>query len=163
MVWPAPSGPHLRGPRQLSCTPTARGGLHLAAVPRLGAPVACQPAGLGRTLSRGLGLAEAWAAEGQQPALSHTQLSLMNQWKDEFKAHSRVKCPNSGCWLEFPSIYGLKYHFQRCQGVRGCGLGRGPEPALPQLPGRGRGGPAHACPLYAGCYLRKADLSLSLL
>nr|XP_051685029.1 zinc finger protein 512B isoform X1 [Oryctolagus cuniculus] len=46
----------------------------------------------------------------------HTQLSLMNQWKDEFKAHSRVKCPNSGCWLEFPSIYGLKYHYQRCQG-----------------------------------------------
>lgn len=47
----------------------------------------------------------------------------MNQWKDEFKAHSRVKCPNSGCWLEFPSIYGLKYHYQRCQGVRrpeGC-------------------------------------------
>ncbi|XP_009323239.1 PREDICTED: zinc finger protein 512B [Pygoscelis adeliae] len=43
-------------------------------------------------------------------------LPLMNQWKDEFKAHSRVKCPNSGCWLEFPSIYGLKYHYQRCQG-----------------------------------------------
>lgn len=42
----------------------------------------------------------------------------MNQWKDEFKAHSRVKCPNSGCWLEFPSIYGLKYHYQRCQGVK---------------------------------------------
>lgn len=52
-----------------------------------------------------------------------SQLPLMNQWKDEFKAHSRVKCPNSGCWLEFPSIYGLKYHYQRCQGVRalaGC-------------------------------------------
>lgn len=47
-----------------------------------------------------------------------SQLPLMNQWKDEFKAHSRVKCPNSGCWLEFPSIYGLKYHYQRCQGVR---------------------------------------------
>ncbi|PKU33020.1 hypothetical protein llap_16676 [Limosa lapponica baueri] len=42
----------------------------------------------------------------------------MNQWKDEFKAHSRVKCPNSGCWLEFPSIYGLKYHYQRCQGAK---------------------------------------------
>lgn len=55
--------------------------------------------------------------------LSCSQLPLMNQWKDEFKAHSRVKCPNSGCWLEFPSIYGLKYHYQRCQGVRrleGC-------------------------------------------
>lgn len=54
---------------------------------------------------------------------SPSQLPLMNQWKDEFKAHSRVKCPNSGCWLEFPSIYGLKYHYQRCQGVRrpeGC-------------------------------------------
>lgn len=50
--------------------------------------------------------------------LSCSQLPLMNQWKDEFKAHSRVKCPNSGCWLEFPSIYGLKYHYQRCQGVR---------------------------------------------
>ncbi|XP_037357384.1 zinc finger protein 512B isoform X2 [Talpa occidentalis] len=49
-------------------------------------------------------------------ALRDIPLSLMNQWKDEFKAHSRVKCPNSGCWLEFPSIYGLKYHYQRCQG-----------------------------------------------
>lgn len=51
--------------------------------------------------------------------VSCSQLPLMNQWKDEFKAHSRVKCPNAGCWLEFPSIYGLKYHYQRCQGVRG--------------------------------------------
>ncbi|XP_042321624.1 zinc finger protein 512B isoform X2 [Sceloporus undulatus] len=50
--------------------------------------------------------------------LKDIPLPLMNQWKDEFKAHSRVKCPNSGCWLEFPSIYGLKYHYQRCQGVR---------------------------------------------
>ncbi|KAH0619268.1 hypothetical protein JD844_019174 [Phrynosoma platyrhinos] len=49
-------------------------------------------------------------------ALKDIPLPLMNQWKDEFKAHSRVKCPNSGCWLEFPSIYGLKYHYQRCQG-----------------------------------------------
>ncbi|KAG8513264.1 LOW QUALITY PROTEIN: Zinc finger protein 512B, partial [Galemys pyrenaicus] len=54
-------------------------------------------------------------SHGQQRPLP-AQLSLMNQWKDEFKAHSRVKCPNSGCWLEFPSIYGLKYHYQRCQG-----------------------------------------------
>ncbi|XP_038606209.1 zinc finger protein 512B isoform X2 [Tachyglossus aculeatus] len=53
-------------------------------------------------------------AENQE--LRDIPLSLMNQWKDEFKAHSRVKCPNSGCWLEFPSIYGLKYHYQRCQG-----------------------------------------------
>ncbi|XP_044311496.1 zinc finger protein 512B [Varanus komodoensis] len=51
-------------------------------------------------------------------ALKDIPPPLMNQWKDEFKAHSRVKCPNSGCWLEFPSIYGLKYHYQRCQGVR---------------------------------------------
>ncbi|KAJ6651788.1 hypothetical protein lerEdw1_016480 [Lerista edwardsae] len=58
--------------------------------------------------------------KGRPKADSHTlkdiPLPLMNQWKDEFKAHSRVKCPNSGCWLEFPSIYGLKYHYQRCQG-----------------------------------------------
>ncbi|XP_015682133.1 zinc finger protein 512B [Protobothrops mucrosquamatus] len=52
----------------------------------------------------------------ENQALRNIPLPLMNQWKDEFKAHSRVKCPNSGCWLEFPSIYGLKYHFQRCQG-----------------------------------------------
>ncbi|XP_007438510.3 zinc finger protein 512B isoform X1 [Python bivittatus] len=52
----------------------------------------------------------------ENQALKDIPLPLMNQWKDEFKAHSRVKCPNSGCWLEFPSIYGLKYHFQRCQG-----------------------------------------------
>ncbi|KAM6977101.1 zinc finger protein 512B [Aplochiton taeniatus] len=42
---------------------------------------------------------------------------MMVQWKEEFKRRSRVKCPYSGCWLEFPSIYGLKYHYQRCQGA----------------------------------------------
>uniref|UniRef100_A0AAR2IZN7 C2H2-type domain-containing protein n=1 Tax=Pygocentrus nattereri TaxID=42514 RepID=A0AAR2IZN7_PYGNA len=42
---------------------------------------------------------------------------MMVQWKEEFKSRSRVKCPSSGCWLEFPSIYGLKYHYQRCQGA----------------------------------------------
>ncbi|XP_019403828.1 PREDICTED: zinc finger protein 512B isoform X2 [Crocodylus porosus] len=54
--------------------------------------------------------------KAENQALKDIPLTLMNQWKDEFKAHSRVKCPNSGCWLEFPSIYGLKYHYQRCQG-----------------------------------------------
>ncbi|XP_041702734.2 zinc finger protein 512B isoform X1 [Coregonus clupeaformis] len=43
--------------------------------------------------------------------------NMMVQWKEEFKKSPRVKCPCSGCWLEFPSIYGLKYHYQRCQGV----------------------------------------------
>ncbi|XP_064849521.1 zinc finger protein 512B-like [Oncorhynchus masou masou] len=43
--------------------------------------------------------------------------NTMVQWKEEFKKRSRVTCPGSGCWLEFPSIYGLKYHYQRCQGV----------------------------------------------
>ncbi|XP_030589497.1 zinc finger protein 512B isoform X2 [Archocentrus centrarchus] len=42
---------------------------------------------------------------------------MIVQWKDEFKRRSRVKCPRSGCWLEFPSIYGVKYHYQRCQGA----------------------------------------------
>ncbi|XP_019723977.1 zinc finger protein 512B isoform X3 [Hippocampus comes] len=42
---------------------------------------------------------------------------LIVQWKEEFKRRSRVKCPCSGCWLEFPSIYGVKYHYQRCQGT----------------------------------------------
>ncbi|KAM3871880.1 zinc finger protein 512B [Diretmus argenteus] len=42
---------------------------------------------------------------------------LIVQWKEEFKRRSRVKCPCSGCWLEFPSIYGVKYHYQRCQGA----------------------------------------------
>nr|XP_057907336.1 zinc finger protein 512B isoform X2 [Doryrhamphus excisus] len=42
---------------------------------------------------------------------------MMVQWKEEFKRRSRVKCPCSGCWLEFPSIYGVKYHYQRCQGT----------------------------------------------
>lgn len=42
---------------------------------------------------------------------------MIVQWKEEFKSRSRVKCPSSGCWLEFPSIYGLKYHYQRCQGA----------------------------------------------
>ncbi|XP_044842636.1 zinc finger protein 512B isoform X2 [Mauremys mutica] len=54
--------------------------------------------------------------KAENQVLKDIPLPLMNQWKDEFKAHSRVKCPNSGCWLEFPSIYGLKYHYQRCQG-----------------------------------------------
>ncbi|KAM9855879.1 zinc finger protein 512B [Aulostomus maculatus] len=42
---------------------------------------------------------------------------MILQWKEEFKRRSRVKCPCSGCWLEFPSIYGVKYHYQRCQGA----------------------------------------------
>ncbi|MGH0136144.1 UNVERIFIED_CONTAM: hypothetical protein FKN15_009784 [Acipenser sinensis] len=42
---------------------------------------------------------------------------MVTQWKEEFKNRSRVKCPSSGCWLEFPSVYGLKYHYQRCQGA----------------------------------------------
>uniref|UniRef100_K7FGZ2 Zinc finger protein 512B n=1 Tax=Pelodiscus sinensis TaxID=13735 RepID=K7FGZ2_PELSI len=54
--------------------------------------------------------------KAENQVLKDIPLPLMNRWKDEFKAHSRVKCPNSGCWLEFPSIYGLKYHFQRCRG-----------------------------------------------
>ncbi|XP_074867750.1 zinc finger protein 512B isoform X2 [Carettochelys insculpta] len=54
--------------------------------------------------------------KAENQVLKDIPLPLMNHWKDEFKAHSRVKCPNSGCWLEFPSIYGLKYHYQRCQG-----------------------------------------------
>ncbi|KAM4562331.1 zinc finger protein 512B isoform 2-T2 [Odontesthes bonariensis] len=41
---------------------------------------------------------------------------MIVQWKEEFKRRSRVKCPCPGCWLEFPSIYGVKYHYQRCQG-----------------------------------------------
>lgn len=45
------------------------------------------------------------------------QAHMIVQWKEEFKRRSRVKCPRSGCWLEFPSIYGVKYHYQRCQGV----------------------------------------------
>ncbi|XP_035502074.1 zinc finger protein 512B isoform X3 [Scophthalmus maximus] len=42
---------------------------------------------------------------------------MIVQWKEEFKRRSRVKCPRSGCWLEFPSIYGVKYHYQRCHGA----------------------------------------------
>ncbi|XP_061667544.1 zinc finger protein 512B isoform X2 [Syngnathoides biaculeatus] len=42
---------------------------------------------------------------------------VMVQWKEEFKRRSRVKCPWSSCQLEFPSIYGVKYHYQRCQGT----------------------------------------------
>jgi len=45
------------------------------------------------------------------------QAHMIVQWKEEFKRRSRVKCPCPGCWLEFPSIYGVKYHYQRCQGV----------------------------------------------
>ncbi|KAM4738089.1 zinc finger protein 512B isoform 3-T3 [Anableps anableps] len=52
--------------------------------------------------------------EGQE--LRSIPAHLIIQWKEEFKRRSRVKCPCSGCWLEFPSIYGVKYHYQRCQG-----------------------------------------------
>ncbi|XP_015220319.1 zinc finger protein 512B [Lepisosteus oculatus] len=54
-------------------------------------------------------------AENQE--LRSIPAAVMASWKEEFKNHSRVKCPSSGCWLEFPSIYGLKYHYQRCQGA----------------------------------------------
>ncbi|XP_008316161.1 zinc finger protein 512B [Cynoglossus semilaevis] len=53
--------------------------------------------------------------EGQE--LRNITAPLVVQWKEEFKRRSRVKCPRSGCWLEFPSIYGVKYHYQRCQGA----------------------------------------------
>ncbi|XP_075032757.1 zinc finger protein 512B isoform X2 [Mixophyes fleayi] len=43
--------------------------------------------------------------------------SLISEWKEMFKTLSRVRCPSSGCWLEFPSVYGLKQHYQRCQGA----------------------------------------------
>ncbi|XP_040187784.1 zinc finger protein 512B isoform X4 [Rana temporaria] len=43
--------------------------------------------------------------------------SLISEWKEMFKTLPRVKCPSSGCWLEFPSVYGLKQHYQRCQGA----------------------------------------------
>ncbi|XP_069607194.1 zinc finger protein 512B isoform X2 [Ranitomeya imitator] len=43
--------------------------------------------------------------------------SLISEWKEMFKTSSRVRCPSSGCWVEFPSVYGLKQHYQRCQGA----------------------------------------------
>uniref|UniRef100_A0A665TY76 C2H2-type domain-containing protein n=1 Tax=Echeneis naucrates TaxID=173247 RepID=A0A665TY76_ECHNA len=52
-----------------------------------------------------------------QELRSIPQAHMIVQWKEEFKRRSRVKCPCSGCWLEFPSIYGVKYHYQRCQGA----------------------------------------------
>ncbi|XP_068198125.1 zinc finger protein 512B isoform X2 [Antennarius striatus] len=54
-------------------------------------------------------------AEAQE--LRSIPAHMIVQWKEEFKRRSRVKCPCSGCWLEFPSIYGVKYHYQRCQGA----------------------------------------------
>ncbi|XP_075427775.1 zinc finger protein 512B isoform X2 [Ascaphus truei] len=52
-----------------------------------------------------------------QPATPPNWATLLSQWKEKFKSGSRVRCPSSGCWLEFPSIYSLKYHYQRCQGA----------------------------------------------
>ncbi|XP_031228969.1 zinc finger protein 512B isoform X3 [Mastomys coucha] len=109
--------------------------------------------------------------KAENQALRDIPLSLMNQWKDEFKAHSRVKCPNSGCWLEFPSIYGLKYHYQRCQGVRGCGSGKrrpggasgqrppGPHPT-PALPAQGAISDrlAFPCPFCEAAFTSKTQL-----
>ncbi|XP_077109085.1 zinc finger protein 512B isoform X3 [Ranitomeya variabilis] len=43
--------------------------------------------------------------------------SLISEWKEMLKTSSRVRCPSSGCWVEFPSVYGLKQHYQRCQGA----------------------------------------------
>uniref|UniRef100_A0AAQ5ZJ99 C2H2-type domain-containing protein n=1 Tax=Amphiprion ocellaris TaxID=80972 RepID=A0AAQ5ZJ99_AMPOC len=56
-------------------------------------------------------------AEVQELRSIPVSISLRNEWVLEFKRRSRVKCPCSGCWLEFPSIYGVKYHYQRCQGA----------------------------------------------
>ncbi|ELK04443.1 Zinc finger protein 512B [Pteropus alecto] len=89
--------------------PVARGG---QSVPSQ-APLCFDPGSLASDRTEGK---KKGRPKAENQALRDIPLSLMNQWKDEFKAHSRVKCPNSGCWLEFPSIYGLKYHFQRCQG-----------------------------------------------
>ncbi|XP_043945815.1 zinc finger protein 512B isoform X2 [Protopterus annectens] len=52
----------------------------------------------------------------ENPDLRDIPASVMLKWKEELKSRARVKCPRAGCWLEFPSIYGLKYHYQRCQG-----------------------------------------------
>ncbi|XP_011372404.1 zinc finger protein 512B isoform X4 [Pteropus vampyrus] len=90
--------------------PVARGG---QSVPSQ-APLCFDPGSLASDRTEGK---KKGRPKAENQALRDIPLSLMNQWKDEFKAHSRVKCPNSGCWLEFPSIYGLKYHFQRCQGA----------------------------------------------
>ncbi|XP_049608934.1 zinc finger protein 512B isoform X1 [Syngnathus scovelli] len=54
--------------------------------------------------------------KADEQELRNIPAHLIVQWKEEFKRRSRVKCPCSGCWLEFPSIYGVKYHYQRCQG-----------------------------------------------
>ncbi|XP_061554026.1 zinc finger protein 512B isoform X2 [Phycodurus eques] len=55
--------------------------------------------------------------KAEEQELRSIPAHLMVQWKEEFKRRSRVKCPFSSCWLEFPSIYGVKYHYQRCQGT----------------------------------------------
>ncbi|XP_078092697.1 zinc finger protein 512B isoform X2 [Mustelus asterias] len=53
--------------------------------------------------------------DSEDQELKEIPAGVMAKWKEEFKIHSRVKCPSSGCWLEFPSIYGLKCHYQRCR------------------------------------------------
>ncbi|XP_018415866.1 PREDICTED: zinc finger protein 512B [Nanorana parkeri] len=57
-----------------------------------------------------------YARDGIQE-LQGIPASLISEWKEMFKTSPRVKCPSSGCWLEFPSVYGLKQHYQRCQGA----------------------------------------------
>ncbi|KAM4622381.1 zinc finger protein 512B isoform 2-T2 [Discoglossus pictus] len=54
---------------------------------------------------------------GENRQLRGIPASLLTQWKDKFKTLSRVRCPSPGCWLEFPSVCGLKYHYQRCKGA----------------------------------------------
>uniref|UniRef100_A0A8C5QRM6 Zinc finger protein 512 n=1 Tax=Leptobrachium leishanense TaxID=445787 RepID=A0A8C5QRM6_9ANUR len=51
--------------------------------------------------------------------LSHSvsKATMIAQWKEMFKTLSRVKCPSSDCWCEFPSVFSLKQHYERCQGV----------------------------------------------
>ncbi|XP_023652469.1 zinc finger protein 512B-like [Paramormyrops kingsleyae] len=43
--------------------------------------------------------------------------AMLSQWRERFRSQARVRCPRPGCCLDFPSLYGLKYHYQRCQGV----------------------------------------------
>ncbi|MBV98398.1 zinc finger domain-containing protein, partial [Eschrichtius robustus] len=109
----APSPPHAEPSARIHWLLRVRGLRETAWGPAGPVRGSCRP---GDSAESGAGQQRPGWLQGQQPGLSHAQLSLMNQWKDEFKAHSRVKCPNAGCWLEFPSIYGLKYHYQRCQG-----------------------------------------------
>lgn len=133
-------------------------------------PPVC-PAGLGRVLSLGLGLAEALLAEG-----SATSPFPCPALPDE-PVERRIQGTLKGEVSKLRVLAGIPQHLRAQVSLPAVPRGKGPwgreeeeawaHPALPACIGSvwavTSGCPPHACPFPTGCHPRKADLSLPLL